>query len=200
MSEPALPKCVLFDLGGVIIDVDMGSGVATFASNRIDTSVAEAWYKAAAIDAFEKGQIGPAAFGEAIVMELALDCTAAQFLERFEDIHRGLFAGAAELLAGLASRTHVACFSNINQLHWASQCRDLGIDRFFETHILSFQLGQRKPEPAAFMAAAERWSLAPGEIMFFDDRTENVEGALAAGFDAHLAAGPGPAAAILGLN
>ena len=29
MSEPALPKCVLFDLGGVIIDVDMGSVVAT---------------------------------------------------------------------------------------------------------------------------------------------------------------------------
>ena len=49
-------------------------------------------------------------------------------------------------------------------------------------------------------AAAERLSLAPGEIMFFDNRAENVEGALAAGFDAHLAAGPGPAAAILGLN
>jgi HAD superfamily hydrolase (TIGR01509 family) len=200
MSERALPKCVLFDLGGVIIDVDMGRVVAPFTSEVIDTSLAEDWYKCAAIDNFERGRIGAAEFGEAIVGELALVCTAAQFLERFEDIHRGLFAGAAELLEGLAAKTHVACFSNINALHWSSQCRDLHIDGYFQTHVLSFELGHRKPDRAAFRAAAELLSVAPEDITFFDDRAENVDGAHAAGFAAHLVAGPGEAAAILGVD
>jgi HAD superfamily hydrolase (TIGR01509 family) len=200
LSQSALPKCVLFDLGGVIIDVDMGRVVAPFTSDRIDTSLAEDWYKGAAIDAFERGRIGTNAFGAAIVGELGLDCSAAQFLERFEDIHRGLFAGAAELLEGLALKTQVACFSNINELHWGSQCRDLNIDRYFQTHVLSFELGRRKPDPAAFQAAAECLSMAPADITFFDDRAENVDGALAAGFAAHLVAGPQEAAAILGVD
>ena len=80
-----------------------------------------------AMDAFERGQIGTAAFGEAMVAELGLDCTAETFLESFKDIHRGSFAGASDLLEGLVSRTHVACSSNINELHWSSQCRDLNI-------------------------------------------------------------------------
>ena len=37
-----LPKCVLFDLGGVIIDVDMDQVVAPFASTKIHTSPGEA--------------------------------------------------------------------------------------------------------------------------------------------------------------
>ena len=64
--------------------------------------------------------MGTKAFGGAMVTELGLDCTAETILESFEDIHRGLFAGVADLLEGLAAKTHVACFSNINEL---SRCR-----------------------------------------------------------------------------
>jgi FMN phosphatase YigB (HAD superfamily) len=200
MSDPALPKCVLFDLGGVIIDVDMGGVVAPFTAANIDTSEPEAWYRSGAAQRFEIGQIGPAEFGEAIVGELGLDCTAQQFLERYEDIHKGQFSGAPELLDRLSSHTHLACFSNTTELHWAWLCRNYQTDQRFKTCILSFELGYRKPDAAAFLAAAGCLPFEPGDIVFFDDRPENVEGAKAAGFDAHLVYGPEPVAAILGLD
>ena len=198
MSQTGLPQCVLFDLGGGIVDVDMGGVVSSFSSNAIDTGDAESWYGAAAIDQFEKGEIGTADFADAIVRELGLDCSAEQFLGAYGNCHRGMFPGAADLLEDISGKTHLACFSNTTPLHWQTLCSELRIDHHFQTKILSFELGQRKPDSAAFNAAAECLPFTPEDVMFFDDRPENVDGAKTAGFDAHLVYGPEPAAEILG--
>jgi len=78
--------------------------------------------------------------------------------------------------------------SNTNEAHWQFIDRAyFGIlaDRW-EQYALSFRLHAIKPEPKIYRAAAELAGVSPEEIFFVDDRPENVEGALRAGFDAVL--------------
>jgi putative hydrolase of the HAD superfamily len=51
----------------------------------------------------------------------------------------------------------------------------------FDHLMFSARLGAVKPEPAAFAAALETMALEPDEIVFIDDRPDNVEGAIACG-------------------
>jgi putative hydrolase of the HAD superfamily len=49
----------------------------------------------------------------------------------------------------------------------------------FEHCIWSHELFMAKPEPAIFIKTAEALNTAPANILFIDDRKENVEGAAA---------------------
>ena len=50
------------------------------------------------------------------------------------------------------------------------------------THVTwSHQLKMRKPEPAIYTAAAEGLGVEPGEVLFIDDREDNIAGAQAVG-------------------
>jgi putative hydrolase of the HAD superfamily len=76
--------------------------------------------------------------------------------------------------------------SNTNDAHWrlVSDGRFAVLAGGWEQLALSFRLGAMKPEPAIYRAAAELAQVAPEEIFFVDDRSENVAGARQAGFDA----------------
>ena len=58
------------------------------------------------------------------------------------------------------------------------------LERLFDVAALSFRLHAAKPERAIYEAAARLAGAPPAEIFFVDDRVDNVDGALAAGFDA----------------
>jgi putative hydrolase of the HAD superfamily len=51
----------------------------------------------------------------------------------------------------------------------------------FDHLLFSARIGVVKPEPAAFEAALEVMALDPAQLVFIDDRQENVEGAIACG-------------------
>ena len=56
----------------------------------------------------------------------------------------------------------------------------------FDHLVFSARIGAVKPEPAAFAAALQAMELEPAEVVFIDDRQENVEGAIACGLRAIL--------------
>ncbi|HLH41356.1 MAG TPA: HAD family phosphatase [Bryobacteraceae bacterium] len=56
----------------------------------------------------------------------------------------------------------------------------------FDHVTFSYQVGSVKPEPAIYQDAIAGLSLPPGEILFLDDREENVEGARQAGLLAEV--------------
>jgi len=57
--------------------------------------------------------------------------------------------------------------------------------RHFDRVYISALIGAAKPKRAIYDHAAADLGVQPSEIAFVDDRPENVEGALAAGWDAH---------------
>jgi putative hydrolase of the HAD superfamily len=54
----------------------------------------------------------------------------------------------------------------------------------FDQLFFSARLGVAKPDPAAFSAALEKLSRPAGDVLFVDDRPENVEAAATAGLRA----------------
>jgi len=62
-------------------------------------------------------------------------------------------------------------------------------DLFGERAFVSEELGARKPEPEAFRRLAARLEREPGEILFIDDKLDNVAGARESGLQAAQASG-----------
>jgi putative hydrolase of the HAD superfamily len=54
----------------------------------------------------------------------------------------------------------------------------------FDHHTWSYALNLAKPEPAIYLRAAEGLHTPPANILFLDDRSENIEAALAVGMQA----------------
>ena len=59
----------------------------------------------------------------------------------------------------------------------------------FSVCAFSGRLGKAKPEPEAYLWCAERMAAAPADILFVDDRAENVAAAEALGMAGHLFTG-----------
>ena len=75
--------------------------------------------------------------------------------------------------------------SNTCESHWEYCATRFAVIReLFDVHVLSYEVGAMKPDPAIYRAAAEKVDLPPPEIFFVDDRLENVQAARKAGFDA----------------
>ncbi|TDC08120.1 HAD family phosphatase [Streptomyces sp. 8K308] len=55
----------------------------------------------------------------------------------------------------------------------------------FDHLLFSHRLGHRKPDPAAFDAAAKQLGACPDDILFIDDSGANIDAARAAGWTAH---------------
>jgi putative hydrolase of the HAD superfamily len=60
------------------------------------------------------------------------------------------------------------------------------LEHGFQVFALSYELGACKPARKIFDGAAKLAGVAPSEIFFVDDVTENVTAAREAGFDAVL--------------
>lgn len=73
----------------------------------------------------------------------------------------------------------------------------LGLNQRFDAMHYSADLGCAKPDAAFFEAIVQRTGLAPAQIALLDDKSENVEGARAAGWGGALWDGTGRLAEVL---
>ncbi len=60
----------------------------------------------------------------------------------------------------------------------------------FETRIFSGRLGLLKPESAIYHVTLAALGADPGDVIFVDDRAENIDAARALGLEAHVFTGP----------
>ena len=189
--EPALPPCsvdaLLFDVGGVLIDVDFRLAFDYWArcANVPVDQIAGRFRPDAAYEAHERGEISSAEYFSALRRSLGIDLPDEQFAHGWCAIFRGAIPGAGELLARLARVRPVFLFSNTNALHyerWTAQFPELvaPVTRI----ICSQQIGLRKPAVEAYEKVCSMIGVAPQRIAFFDDLAENVEGARRAGLTA----------------
>jgi putative hydrolase of the HAD superfamily len=94
-----------------------------------------------------------------------------------------LLVGLVGRLAGAGHRLGI--LSNTTESHWRHCTRRYGALRtVFSVFALSYQIKAIKPAPLVYEAAAKLAGVPAGSIFFTDDRHDNVEAALAAGYDA----------------
>ena len=173
---------VLFDLGGVIIELGGVSNLQEIATSVGDEEQWQQWLASPWVRRFEKGECSPAEFSIQAVADWGLDVAPERFLEIFRDWPIGPFPGTTDLLAGVRQSVQIGCLSNTNSLHWERQMSQWPVLDMFDFRFLSFELGLAKPDEAIFHAVAERVPYGRERILYLDDVAVNSDAARSFGF------------------
>ncbi len=188
---------VLFDLGGVLIELGGMVSFQELAGLGSEEEVWERWLACPWVRRFEMGGCTPQQFSEGLVAEWELAVSPGQFLEIFEAWPIGPFAGSAALLGAVQAVVPIGCCSNTNVVHWTYQSQEWPMLELFDHRFLSFELGLVKPDMDMFEAVAEQVPAERDRVLFLDDVALNVEAATAFGFRAEQVRGPAECRAVL---
>ncbi|MFN3834376.1 MAG: HAD family hydrolase [Glycocaulis sp.] len=105
---------------------------------------------------------------------------------RWDEMFNGYIAGmegVVEAVAGHGIAQHA--LSNMPAEKWPAVRRLYPSFERFEVTVISGEEGVIKPDPAIYRIAQERIATPPHRTLFIDDRPENVDAAIAAGFMGH---------------
>jgi putative hydrolase of the HAD superfamily len=189
-SQKIPVEALLFDLGGVIIDIDFGRAYARWAEHAgCDVSeMAHVVVTGEAYDRYERNEIPLADYLAHLRGQMAADLTDDQLLDGWNNIYVRDAPDIEALLERARARVPLYAFTNTNAAHeavWSTRFAHLM--EHFETVFVSSTIGMRKPELEAFAHVVEQIGAPASRILFFDDLAANIEGAKAAGLQtAHV--------------
>lgn len=199
MPPPPVPaRAVLFDLGGVVLDIDFGRALAAWQrhSRLAPDALRERFGFDEPYERHETGALPAVGYFAHLRELLELDCDAAAVQAGFNAILVGEIADTA----GLLERVRVPCYaiSNTNAVHLAEMERIVPqLLRRFTRVFASHEIGHRKPHPESFRHVLHEIGLPPPEVLLFDDLRANVDGARAVGLQAVLVTTPADVRAAL---
>lgn len=189
-------KNVIFDLGGVLINLDPPRTAE--ALQRLYAPDYEPigghersadWFRA-----FEVGQLSAPEFRARLRKRYGITAPDSAIDAAWNAMLLDLPPRRLRFVKKIGESKRVFLFSNTNPIHMDYIENALRVEHgvpdlssFFEKDYYSHVLGQRKPNPEAFLAICEEQNLVPGETLFIDDTSEHIEGARRAGLQAaHL--------------
>ncbi len=175
---------VLFDLGGVLVELASVEPMRELASAHDDEEVWRHWLTCPWVRAFERGDCSAEAFAVGIVGDWQMAISPEEFLERFQDWPRDPFPGAHGLVEDASRSVLVGCLSNMNALHRERHAHRWTFLEALDFRFLSFELGCLKPDQAIFERVAEALPTPRERVLFLDDNVINTDGAVDAGFRA----------------
>lgn len=186
-------KNVVFDLGGVLIDLDFDNCLNAFRKagfQQMEQQVGQL-QKEGFLAQFERGEITPDAFREAIRQETGQTLSDRKIDDMWNLMLLRIPREKLDLLLELRSHYMVYLLSNTNSIHWEYACeqmfnyRGFRVKDFFENTFLSFEMHQAKPHKEIYQQMMKEANIVPEETLFIDDSEENCQGAAALGIQTH---------------
>jgi glucose-1-phosphatase len=182
IQEMENTKILLFDLGGVLVELGGMSTMLDWIGNELnEDELMEAWLKSEAVRQFESGKCSADTFADRIIAEFNLPVSRKGFIDEFKRWPSGLFPGVKKTLGQLRSQFTLVSLSNTNEIHWPVNMEGLGLVSLFDKHYPSHQTGIFKPDPEAFEQVIQGFQVDPANILFFDDSRINIESAMVLG-------------------
>ena len=188
---------VLFDLGGVLIELGGIAMLKELAGIATDEAVWAEWLACPWVRRFETGRCSAREFSAGVVSEWQLDVTPERFLDMFRAWPIGPYPGAQDLLECVRRSVPIGCLSNTNALHWEHQSVAWPMLGMFDRTFLSFELGLVKPDADIFEAVADALPVDRRSVLYLDDVAQNTDAARAFGFRSEQVRGPAGCRAVL---
>jgi putative hydrolase of the HAD superfamily len=183
-------KNIIFDLGGVIINLDNQRTTDAFVALGLK-NVREYFghgHAASFFRDYEMGRISDRQFLDKIRETAGINATDQQIVAGWNALLLDFPPERIRLLKDLARSYRIFLFSNTNALHLAElrliYTRTFGagsLEDLFERTYYSHLLGMRKPDRESYEYILKENGLEPAETLFVDDAIINVEGAEQAG-------------------
>lgn len=185
MAQEIAVKNLIFDLGGVILDLSVDHTLQAFAniSGLDKAEVTKRFVTSEGFIAYEKGLIDDAAF-RAFVRDTYQVQTPDDALDAaWNAMLRGLPQNKLALLLRLKDRYQSVLLSNTNNIHLEyidTQLVPAGeenLDRYFHRTYYSHRMHMRKPDADIFEQVLHDNNFLPHETLFLDDNADNIAGA-----------------------
>jgi len=176
---PAKFRAIIFDIGRVLIRVDVSRAMDGLASGLSPTPQ-EAW---SAIEKdphwldWQEGRISPRDWHLHITKRLGASLTFDQFTEVWNraldpnPIHSEAF------LEKLSKNYRLALLSNTDPIHMSNEEARFPFFRFFPVRVYSYRVGASKPNPVIYRKALQACKVRAKEAVYIDDVAAYAEAA-----------------------
>lgn len=188
-------KNLLFDLGGVIMDIERENAVKSLTDIGIKNAdeLLGIYAQKGPFLLLEEGAITPDKFRNELRKCADKDVTDNQIDTAFCDFLTGIPLHRLEALERLKkSGFNIYMLSNTNPIMWNSRIAEefrkdgFDINHYFDGTVTSFEAKVCKPDKAIFNFACKKLGIVPSETLFLDDSAKNVEAARKLGFHAEV--------------
>lgn len=183
-GREGVPRAVVFDLGRVLLQFDFGIMASNLASrSRMGRdAILSLLDQTPLLHRYESGRMTTQAFFEAVAGTIGFEGG----LEEFGPLFADMFAEIPELVAFHAElgRRGVPryLFSNTSELVVEHLRPRHPFFPQFDGFVFSYEARAMKPDPASYAAVESVAGLRNSELLFIDDRRENVDAAAARGW------------------
>lgn len=186
MSVDRSIKNLIFDLGGVILDLSVDSTLQSFSkiSGIDEKTVKQLFITTPEFERYEKGELSDDTFRR-FVRELYRIEASDEILDAcWNAMLLGIPMKKVQLLETLKTSYNVYLLSNTNNIHvhyinntLLPRIERNSLDDFFHRSYYSHQMKKRKPDAEIFQQVLDEGNFKPEETLFLDDNRTNVEGA-----------------------
>jgi HAD superfamily hydrolase (TIGR01509 family) len=187
-----VPKAAVFDLGKVLVDFDYSIAARRIAARGKLTVLEIAAYinRSPLFVEYESGRVTTQQFFDEIRRVTGFQGDLAEFSNCFADIFTAI-EPMVQLQAELQQRGMAAyAFSNTNELAVAHIRPTFPFYSKFDGCILSYEHGVMKPDAGLYEVVERQSGRRGAEILYLDDRPENVAAGAARGWHAILHESP----------
>jgi|TARA_B110000495_G_C22999888_1_gene589906 HAD superfamily hydrolase (TIGR01549 family) len=178
-------KNIIFDLGGVILNIDYGQTANAFKKIGV-TNFDEIYSQAKQGQVFDKLETGKLSIEEFsnYMKEFVPSLKSIDIDKAWNAMLLDLPVQRIDLLKELKKGYRLFLLSNTNEIHIKafrkmikSSYGEYILDDIFEQQYYSSEIGMRKPNVDCFQYVLDQNGLEPSETLFIDDSMQHVEGA-----------------------
>ncbi len=192
MNKAKNIKALIFDMGGVLVDLDIEDCKRAFKEDldyhRID-DIIDACHQKGIYGELEEGVLSADEFRRLVLAESRPGAAPEDVDKAMWHILVGIAPQKAELLRKLAQKYDLYLLSNNNAICLPRSRRmfqeaGIPLDRIFRECFFSFEMKALKPSETFYKAVIDRIGLPAEQMLFIDDSMTNVNGSAAAGLPA----------------
>ena len=179
-------KNIIFDLGGVILDID--ENIVYQELGKLGINISELSHSKDFMDTLSKFDIGvytAPTFRKKVKAQLGLEKMTDQ---KFDSIWNAMLLDIPreriEAIEQVKKHYKIFLMSNTNEIHYDLYIRDLQLrfgyhefDELFHKSYFSFDIHLEKPDPRFFELILDHEHLLPEETLFIDDTAKNIAAA-----------------------
>lgn len=184
-------KNIVFDLGGVLLDINFSRSVEALEGIgcKDAAKVLSSIRFTQIFQDFEQGKITECDFYSLMRQELGINISDNILKEIWNKTLIGTIESKMKNLKELSNHYFVYLLSNTNSIHWQwimsyfREYYNVQFDELFKCVYLSYELKLSKPDEAIFKFVIDDALLIPSETLFIDDKLENTAVADKLGFN-----------------
>ena len=185
---------LIFDFGGVLIDLDMKQSILNFKKLGIENveNYLSNFGQSGFFLQLEKGEITAAEFRSEIRKMTAKNITDSEIDDAWNAFLVRIPSEKLDIVYQLRKKYRIIMLSNTNIIHFAFAERTFftyknrGLDEYFDKCYRSYDMKMAKPDAEIFEAILSQEQVAANQCLLLDDGPKNIEQAKKMGFQTYF--------------